>query len=54
MSSSYIVGALFVLIKLNIVFPPRPTLKHTTLIAHVCDRHRASQENETVTKGDDV
>lgn len=59
MSSSYIVRALFILIKLNIVFfffflptapPPTPTLK-TALIAHVCDHHSASQENPTGRKG---
>lgn len=53
MSSSYIVRAMFLLIKLTFVLPPplstHPTLK-TALIAHVCDCHSASQENETARK----
>lgn len=44
------------MIKLNFLFlffaPPAPP--KNALIAHVCDSHSASQENETARKGEDV
>lgn len=56
MSSSYIVRALFHLMKPksppSLPAPQLHCKDAPTLIAHVCDSHSASQENETARKGE--
>lgn len=52
MSSSYIVRALFHLMKPKSPPSPLHCKDGPTLIAHVCDSHSASQEKETARKGE--